>query len=220
VSQTSLRVKSTRVLRFGTRTLAGLLLLTLSSGSPAVAVAAAQSPANQAMAAYVDAVNDYVVMHRRLENAVGRIDINSTPDSINRSIAALATAIRAERPHARQGDLFTPALGHELRARINGALLEHGFTAADILRSGRADELIDPSTVRLQVNGTFPWVLAAAMFPCVIEALPPLPSELQYRIVGNDLVLIDVHASLIVDILPNALADVTVLNWRPEGVVR
>ena len=26
-----------------------------------------------------------------------------------------------------------------------------------------------------------------------------------YRIVGNDLVLVDVHASLVVDILPNAL---------------
>jgi hypothetical protein len=45
------------------------------------------------------------------------------------------------------------------------------------------------------------------MHPAVLQALPPLPPELQYRMVGCDLVLIDVHADLIVDILPYALAD-------------
>ena len=65
-------------------------------------------------------------------------------------------------------------------------------------------------TVVLRVNGTFPWVLATAMFPCVIAALPPLPSELQYRIVGDTLVLIDVHASLILDLLPRALVETTI----------
>ena len=32
--------------------------------------------------------------------------------------------------------------------------------------------------------------------------LPRLPAELEYRIVSSELVLIDVHAGLIVDILP------------------
>jgi hypothetical protein len=43
------------------------------------------------------------------------------------------------------------------------------------------------------------------MWPCVINALPPLRGELQYRIVGRDLVLVDVHANLVVDILREAL---------------
>ena len=43
------------------------------------------------------------------------------------------------------------------------------------------------------------------MFPCVVDVLPALPSELQYRIVGRDLVLTDVHASVVVDILANVL---------------
>jgi hypothetical protein len=57
------------------------------------------------------------------------------------------------------------------------------------------------------VNGAFPWAIGSAMFPCVTTALPPLPPELQYRVVGRDLVLIDLHANLIVDILPFALTD-------------
>ena len=39
----------------------------------------------------------------------------------------------------------------------------------------------------------------------IIEALPALPDELQYRLVGGHLVLIDIHAGLVVDILPHAL---------------
>lgn len=72
--------------------------------------------------------------------------------------------------------------------------------AADVLAHGRVAG-VDYARVRLQLNDTFPWILGVAMFPCLIDALPALPSVLQYRIVGRDLVLIDVHASLIVDIL-------------------
>jgi hypothetical protein len=44
----------------------------------------------------------------------------------------------------------------------------------------RADG-VDPSTATLRVNGTFQWAMASAMFPSLLEALPPLPPELQYR---------------------------------------
>lgn len=184
-----------------------VLLLSVFIGA---ATTAAQSPqpSTPATAAFVAAINDYSRMHRRLERLTGEITINSSAESINRSMQALAAAIRVERSNAQQGDLFTPALARELRARVDVALLEHGFTALDILASEQADRL-EPRVFRLRVNDTFPWILASAMFPCVIDALPPLPLELQYRIVGWDLVLIDVHASLIVDILPGVLIDPT-----------
>ena len=35
--------------------------------------------------------------------------------------------------------------------------------------------------------------------------VPPLPRELQYRFLFRDLALVDVHANLVVDILPDAL---------------
>ena len=64
---------------------------------------------------------------------------------------------------------------------------------------------VDYARVRLQVNDTAPWILGVTMFPCLVDALPALPPVLQYRIVSRDLVLIDVHASLVVDILTNVL---------------
>lgn len=186
-----------------------------------VVVATAQDfpPPTQAEAAFNSAINGYVAMHRRLERLVGPITLDSSIESINRSIQGLAAAIREERGDARQGELFSPAIARELRVRVHEALREHGFSAADIL-DGQRFESIDPVNVHLHVNDTFPWVLSSAMFPCVLDALPPLPSELQYRIVGFDLVLIDVHASLIVDILPNVVSDMTVRNLRIERVGR
>lgn len=170
------------------------------------------------MRAFLDRVDSYVSMHRRIERTIGPIELNSTPDSVNRFIEQMAAAVRAERHDAKQGDLFSAAVAPEFRRRINDALLDHGFTIDDV----RAEALahgVDPQGARLRVNGTFPWVLSVAMFPCVIDALPALPSELQYRIVGNDLLLIDLHASLIVDILPSALADVDADASRLEGAM-
>lgn len=164
----------------------------------------AQGAASDPAGAFMAATRDYAQMHRRLEGQIGPIEINSSIDQINRLIQQLAAAIRAERPDAKRGDFFTPVLASELRARINEALLADDFTADDVIRAGRLDG-IDYERVALRVNETFPWILGTAMFPCVIQALPELPPELQYRIVGTDLILIDVHASLIVDILPSAL---------------
>jgi hypothetical protein len=175
---------------------------------------AQQRPESQAIEGFNAATSDYVAMHRRLEKLVGPITLNSSVESINRSIQGLAAAVRVERAQAQQGDLFTPPVAAELRARVNTALLEHGFTAADVIAS-QLVEGVDPRDAHLRVNDTFPWILASAMFPCVIAALPPLPPELQYRIVGEDLLLIDVHASLVVDILPQVLPGLTI--WDRES---
>lgn len=168
--------------------------------------------------AFDQATHDYVVLHRRLERAIGTIELNTPVDEINRMIQQLAAAIRAERPHAPQGSIFTPSLARWLRSRIHQTLIERHYSVEDARVSSRVDG-VDYARVRLQVNDTFPWALGAAMLPCLIEVLPPLPPELQYRMVDDVLVLVDVHASLIVDILPYALADMTARSdWQRGGI--
>ena len=194
--------------------LVGIILVAMSAG-----FSYGQPAESPAVRAFTAATRDYADIHRRLEAQIGSIDINMPIESINRKIQQLASAIRAERPDAQRGDLFTPALAPELRAAINEALLAHGFTAEDVRAAGRV-EGINYDAVALRINGTFPWVLGVTMFPCVINALPPLPPELQYRIVGNDLVLVDVHASLVVDVLPNALAELTIWDLLPAATRR
>jgi hypothetical protein len=183
------------------------LIATLLIVAPA-AFASGQAAVSEPVRAFVNATRAYADTHRRLERQLGPIEITMSVERINSNIQQLATAIRAARHDAAQGDLFTAALAPELRVRIAEALAAHDFTAGDVLGEGRV-EGIDYERVALRVNATFPWMLSVAMFPCVIEALPPLPPELQYRIVGSDLVLIDVHASLVVDILPAVIGAAT-----------
>lgn len=185
----------------------GLILAIAMIASAAFAYA--QSGGGEPARAFVAATREYAQMHRHLEQQIGSIEITTPVEQINRIIQQLAVSIRAERVDAKQGDFFTPALAPLLRASIDEALRANDFTAADVINAGRVDG-VDYRRILLRVNDTFPWMLGVAMFPCVIEALPPLPPELQYRIVGTDLLLIDVHAILIVDILPSALADLTV----------
>jgi hypothetical protein len=155
---------------------------------------------------FVRAAEDYALLHRRLEQTVPPVQVNANPETIGHAIDALAAIIRAERRNAQPGDLFQPAAQAAIRARIATALRSHGFTAQDVLTAERADG-VDPDAIALHVNDRFPWAVSTAMFTCILEALPPLPSELMYRVVGRDLVLIDVHADLIVDLLPSALGD-------------
>lgn len=190
-----------------TRALVTLLVLVLP-GTPGLASAQSPAPPPDPIAAFVSATQEYAVLHRRIERQLPSFEINAKPETIRRLVDAMANAIRAARPDAHQGDFFTPALAAELRLRIYDALTEHGLTSEDIRFAEWLDG-INPSTARLAVNDAFPWALGSAMFPCVTAALPPLPPELQYRVVGNTLVLIDIHASLIVDLLPHALVEST-----------
>jgi hypothetical protein len=155
---------------------------------------------------FIAAAGDYAAMHRRIERSQPPLEISAAPDSIVLAIESMASAIRTARAGAGQGALFTPELAGELRARISQSLLAHAITAEEVRESARTDG-IDPGLAVLRVNGSFPWRFASAVLPCVIQALPPLPPELQYRFVDDQLVLVDVHASLIVDILPSALTD-------------
>jgi hypothetical protein len=161
-------------------------------------------PADDAVAVFTAATHQYAVTHRRIEQQLPPMVVNADPAEIYRAIEQMAAAMKAARPNARQGDFFTPALAPLLRSRITTSLHTHGFTREDV-RLAEMAEGIDSTTVTLRVNGRFPWIFASPMFPCVLAALPAVPPELQYRIVGDNLVLVDVHAGLVVDLLPDAL---------------
>ena len=183
---------------------AAIVLLVL--GGSAVALAQTPGAQSPAVGAFTDATRDYALLHRRLESTLPKLEVTSNPETIVRAVEQLGAALRAARPNATAGDFFTEAMAVELRVRIDDALVANGFSPADV-RATEAADGIDAAMVPLKVSGHFPWRYASATFPCVLQALPALPPELQYRIIGNTLVLVDVHADLIVDLLPYALAD-------------
>jgi hypothetical protein len=57
------------------------------------------------------------------------------------------------------------------------------------------------------VNQPFPSVLGSVQWPALVRALPAVPRELDYAFWGRDLVLVDVDANLVIDILSEALPE-------------
>lgn len=148
-------------------------------------------------------IREYVQLHRQIERQLPPLHVRSDVQDIVESSNAMASALRTARATAREGDVFTPALATLLRARISGALAARGFLPEELVAATL--EEADENAPLPVVNGRFPWARGSPTWPCVIDALPDLPDELQYRMVGNDLVLVDTHAGLVVDILRNAI---------------
>ena len=149
------------------------------------------------------AVHQYAQLHRAVERQLPRLQGASDAQDVIEHAHAMASALQTARAGAREGDIFTPAVGALLRARISDTLVARGFLPEEVIAAS-LEEANDEAPLPM-VNGRFPWKRGAAMWPCIIGALPALPEELQYRIVGRDLVLVDIHADLVVDILRNAV---------------
>jgi hypothetical protein len=64
----------------------------------------------------------------------------------------------------------------------------------------------NPQAVVLAVYDRYPSTVPLSTMPTdVLAALPPLAESLEFRFVGDDLILLDTHADLIVDIIQDVL---------------
>lgn len=146
-------------------------------------------------------VAGYVALHRLLEGPLPPLEVSNDVGKVREAMDALATRVRAARKDARQGDLFTTDAARVFRRRIAGCLSPEDMDA--ILAEHKEHE--PPVLPRLAVNMTWPKGMPFNFVPPqLIAALPPLPPELQYRIIGRSIVIFDHHANLIVDFLPRA----------------
>jgi hypothetical protein len=154
-----------------------------------------------ALAAFEGSVRDYIALHRRLARLTAPLQVTADPAQLRGAIDALGDEIRRARYAAQRGDTFSAAVADVFRRRIQRALWDLDVTAL----MAEMEEDASPRAPKPVVNGSFPWSSGNAIWPSVLAALPELPEELEYRFVGADLVLIDVPANLVVDILEGAL---------------
>jgi hypothetical protein len=146
-------------------------------------------------------VEAYGLLHRTVEAETPPRTVTGDPTAVALASDALADAIIAARPHARQGDIFTPDVTRYFEHCIRGAL-------AGVSNDRRLSELYegdDFRNLRAKVHARDPeGRVSTSVPPTLLWALPELPAELQYRIIGRDLALWDEHAALVVDFIPNA----------------
>ena len=155
----------------------------------------------------LDTFNDEVAAYLRLQDAVrrqlGLQRLFTDPEDLFTAIRSLQASIRAARPDARPGSILTPAMSEIVRRRLEQRLVVCNYSVEEVLAFLNEERL--PGATEPRVNGPFPWTVGSAMWPTLLAVLPALPPQLQYRFFDRDLVLIDVDADLVVDILRNAL---------------
>jgi len=155
------------------------------------------------MAEFKARVDKYADLHKQLAKGAAAQKENSDPAQINAAKTALAAKVQAARAGAKQGDIFTEATRPVFRRLLAPELKgEDGRDAKAVIK----DDAPAPGTVPFKVNAKFPEDQPLPSVPAnLLLTLPSLPAPLEYRIVGQHLLLLDTAADIVVDYILNAI---------------
>jgi hypothetical protein len=173
-----------------------------TTAPPTKRVVGPLSPADaQTLATMNDRLKDYIDLHTKLERSLPRLPKDATPQEIDKNQRAFETLVRNARATAKPGDIFT----REARPVIK-RLLATVFGGPD----GRQlkASIMDENTVgiKISVNGRYPdTVPLSSVPPQVLQTLPKLSEDMEYRFIGDRLILLDTHAHVIADFIDDAL---------------
>jgi hypothetical protein len=158
----------------------------------------------EALATMNDRLKQYVKLHRKIERSLPKLPRQATPQQIDKNQRTLEKLLREARATAKPGDIFTP----EARPIIK-RLLATVFGGPDgkQLKASIMDESqAAPSAARLTVDARYPdTVPLTTVPPQVLQTLPKLTEDLEYRFIGDSLILLDVHAHVIADFIEDAM---------------
>ena len=149
----------------------------------------------QALAEFTQRVTAYQALHQKLEATLPPLPTETTPATVHKHQQAMASLMVAARKDAKRGDIITPAAQLVFRQ-----LLARVFQGEEgrMLKANILDE--NPGNIGLKVNARYPdEVPLSTVPPQVLSALPKLPEHLEYRFIGDRLILLDVHAHTIAD---------------------
>lgn len=155
----------------------------------------------QAVGAFEARVNEYVALHEKLESTLPKFAERGTPEQVDKNQRALGDLIKAARKDAKPGDFFSPGM-QKLVKRVMSEVLSgpDGKT----IKSSIMDE--NPGVPNLAINERYPSsVPLSTMPPEVLEPLPKLKGELEYRFIGRRLILLDTEADIILDFTGDVL---------------
>ena len=142
----------------------------------------------------------YVEVEKRLASEGPPMQSTADPSKTEATENALAARLKAARADAKQGDIFAPAVAARLRQLMDPELRGRAATET---RAAIRDEA--PPKFELKVNAVFPDGALPTMPANVLQVLPRLPKQLEYRIINSHLVLRDVQAGIIVDYMSNVM---------------
>jgi hypothetical protein len=161
------------------------------------------NPNAAVMADFEARVEKYVALHKDLAKGAARQKEDTSAQQIDAQKKALAAKIQAARASAMHGDIFSPAIRPVFRRLLAPELKgQDGRDAKAVLK----DDAPAPGTVPFKVNAKYPENQPKPTMPAnLLLNLPTLPAPLEYRVIGQHLLLLDTATDLIVDYILNVV---------------
>src|SRR5258706_5014956 len=162
-------------------------------------------------------IDAYMAVHKDAAKAAPPLKETANPAEIKAAQDTLGAKIRAARATAKAGDILTPEIRNKFRRLMYPVVTAPApkGTAGSAVKADVKEELKENSEERkeeggkpvvLKVNAVYPPDTPLPTTPPqVLMNLPKLPEQLEYRIVGKNLIIRDVEANIIVDFVPNAI---------------
>ena len=151
-----------------------------------------------------DRLKEYVDLHMKLERSLPKLPKEATPEQIDKNQRAFEKLMREARATAKPGDIFTPEARPVIKRLL--ATVFGGPDGKQLKASIMDENPVDPVALKLTVNGRYPdTVPLTTIPPQVLQTLPKLTEDLEYRFIGDWLILLDTHAHVIADFIDNAL---------------
>jgi hypothetical protein len=161
---------------------------------------AAVNPRAAALAEFSQRLKAYVALRTELGKKLEPLAPTASATHLQARQEALAVALRKARAGARQGDLTPPEVQTQIRETVR----------ADFRRRQPATQraaLEEVPTGPLPgINRNYPEREALPTVPpMLLQKLPLLPDNLQYRFFGRHIVILDGDVEIVVDYVQNVL---------------
>ncbi len=148
-----------------------------------------------------DRLKAYLDVHKDLEKGLPNLPVNATPHQIDANQRLFEERMRDARKNAKRGEIFTPEAEPVIRRLL--ATVFGGPEGKQLMAS-----IMDEYTggAKLSVNVRYPDdVPVSTVPPEILQTLPKLTEDMEYRFIGRHLILLDTHAHVIADFIEDAM---------------
>ena len=156
------------------------------------------SPDARVLGDFKARVEKYEQLRKKADDSAPPLKESKDAAKIKDAQQGLAERIGAARVGVKQGVIFTPEI-----ATVFRRLLRPEAKEKETKQALQEDK---PEVASFKVNGPYPdKEPVTTMTPNVLQALPALPKDIEYRFIRKNLILRDARANLIIDYMTNAI---------------
>ena len=160
------------------------------------------------LADFGERIKGYLELRTKVGNDAPILRVTIDPDEITKAENVLGDRIRVARVAAKQGDIFAKPFQDQVGRMLIVEVDEK--TLAVIMGD-------NPGEFSFKVNGTYPKHKPVSTVPAnLLQLLPALDDDVEYRFVGRHLILRDTRANIIIDEIPFALTCRDCKKWVVE----